>query len=162
VSFAAPPRPETRLLTDSGFDVDPFAVEGIPRELSRRSLRALGKDVAAPVACRRILSSRRPGVVLGAGGYVGGPLVLAAWSLGVPGAVMEADAHLGLANRLATPFSRRVFLAYPLAGRDGDKYRVVGRPLPRRSRTFGDAGAARQRFRARSCSSSAGVSAPGG
>ena len=85
-------------------------------------------------------------MVLGAGGYVGGPLVLAAWSLGVPGAVMEADAHLGLANRLATPFSRRVFLAYPLAGRDGDKYRVVGRPLPRRSRAPGDAAAARRHF----------------
>ncbi len=54
VSFAAPPRPETRLLTDSGYDVDLFAVEGIPRELSRRSLRAVGTDVAAPVACRRI------------------------------------------------------------------------------------------------------------
>jgi UDP-N-acetylglucosamine--N-acetylmuramyl-(pentapeptide) pyrophosphoryl-undecaprenol N-acetylglucosamine transferase len=146
VSFAAPPRPETRLLTDSGYDVDLFAVEGIPRELSLRSLRAAGTDVAAPVACRRILSGRRPGVVLGAGGYVGGPLVLAAWSLGVPGAVMEADAHLGLANRLATPFSRRVFLAYPLTERDGDKYRVVGRPLPRRSRAPGDGAAARRHF----------------
>jgi UDP-N-acetylglucosamine--N-acetylmuramyl-(pentapeptide) pyrophosphoryl-undecaprenol N-acetylglucosamine transferase len=41
----------------------------------------------------------------------------------------EADAHLGLANRLATPFARRVFLAYPTAGA-GKKARVVGRPIP--------------------------------
>ena len=39
---------------------------------------------------------------------------------------MEADAHLGLANRLAAPFARRVFLAFPIAGRDGPKYRVTG------------------------------------
>ena len=32
---------------------------------------------------------------------------------------MEADAHLGLANRLALPFARRVFLAFPIPGREG-------------------------------------------
>jgi UDP-N-acetylglucosamine--N-acetylmuramyl-(pentapeptide) pyrophosphoryl-undecaprenol N-acetylglucosamine transferase len=47
---------------------------------------------------------------------------------------MEADAHLGLANRLAAPYARRVFLAFPISGRDGPKYRVTGRPIPRRSR----------------------------
>jgi len=146
VSFAAPPRPETRLLTDAGYDVDLFDVQGIPRELSRRSLRAVGIDVAAPITCRRILGRRRPAVALGAGGYVGGPLVLAAWSLGIPAAVTEADAHLGLANRLAVPFARRVFLSYPLDERDGEKYRVVGRPLPRRSRAPSDSVEARRRF----------------
>jgi UDP-N-acetylglucosamine--N-acetylmuramyl-(pentapeptide) pyrophosphoryl-undecaprenol N-acetylglucosamine transferase len=47
---------------------------------------------------------------------------------------MEADAHLGLANRLAAPFARRVFLAFPVEGRSGAKYRVTGRPIPARSR----------------------------
>src|SRR5262249_23940268 len=56
------------------------------------------------------------------------------WSLGIPAALMEADAHLGLANRLTAPFARRVFLAFPVPGREGVKYRVVGRPLPARSR----------------------------
>ena len=48
-----------------------------------------------------------------------------------PAALTEADAHFGLANRLAAPFAKRVFLAYPVAGRTGEKYRVVGRPVPR-------------------------------
>jgi UDP-N-acetylglucosamine--N-acetylmuramyl-(pentapeptide) pyrophosphoryl-undecaprenol N-acetylglucosamine transferase len=46
----------------------------------------------------------------------------------------EADAHLGLANRLAAPFAERVFLALPVPGRDGKKYRAVGRPVPAASR----------------------------
>ena len=46
------------------------------------------------------------------------------------GALTEADAHLGLANRLAAPFARRVFLAYEISGRKGAKYRVTGRPVP--------------------------------
>ena len=61
-------------------------------------------------------------------------MVFAAWRRGTPAAVMEADAHLGLANRLAARFARRVFLAYALAARDGEKYRVVGRPIPPASR----------------------------
>ena len=71
-----------------------------------------------------------PDVVLGGGGYVAGPMVLAARLRGIPTALTEADAHLGLANRLAAPFARRVFLAYAIPGRDGRKYRVVGRPIP--------------------------------
>ena len=44
-------------------------------------------------------------------------MVLAAWLRRIPAALTEADAHLGLANRLAAPFVRRIFLAYPIAGR---------------------------------------------
>ena len=57
-------------------------------------------------------------------------MVYAAWRRKLPAALTEADAHLGLANRLAAPFARRVFLAYGIAGRDGSKYRVTGRPVP--------------------------------
>jgi UDP-N-acetylglucosamine--N-acetylmuramyl-(pentapeptide) pyrophosphoryl-undecaprenol N-acetylglucosamine transferase len=57
-------------------------------------------------------------------------MVLAARLRGIPAALTEADAHIGLANRLAAPFAERVFLAYPVEGRNGPKYRVVGRPIP--------------------------------
>lgn len=120
-----------------GLPFDAFRVEGIPREASLRLPRALARDALAPVACLRILRRRRPDAVLGAGGYVGGPMVLAAGLLRIPAALTEADAHLGLANRLAAPFARRLFLAFPLEGEDGAKTLVVGRPLPARSRPRG-------------------------
>ena len=63
-------------------------------------------------------------------------MVLAARALGIPAALTESDAELGLANRLAAPFARRVFLAYPLSSRTGSRYRVVGRPIPARSRAI--------------------------
>jgi UDP-N-acetylglucosamine--N-acetylmuramyl-(pentapeptide) pyrophosphoryl-undecaprenol N-acetylglucosamine transferase len=97
-------------------------------------VRALGHAVTAPAACVRILRRRRADVVLGAGGYVGGPMVLAAGLLRIPAAVTEADAHLGLANRLAAPFAMRVFCAFPIDGLVGPKYRVTGRPIPARAR----------------------------
>jgi UDP-N-acetylglucosamine--N-acetylmuramyl-(pentapeptide) pyrophosphoryl-undecaprenol N-acetylglucosamine transferase len=129
----SPERAEARLVPAAGYELDTFAISGFPRRPGLELLRALVRAVRAPLACRRILARRRPHVVLGAGGYVAGPMVLAARTLGIPAALTEADAHLGLANRLAAPFARRVFLAFPVASREGRKYRVVGRPVPVRS-----------------------------
>jgi UDP-N-acetylglucosamine--N-acetylmuramyl-(pentapeptide) pyrophosphoryl-undecaprenol N-acetylglucosamine transferase len=145
VSFAgSPERVEGRLVPDAGYELDPLRVDGLPRELSARLLRAVGRDVRAPLAARTILRERRPDVVLGGGGYTSGPLVFAAGLLRIPAAIMEADAHLGLANRLSAPFSARVFLAFPLPGRKG-KYRVVGRPIPARSLPPREGGVAARR-----------------
>ena len=145
MTFAASERTDPRLVTGAGFELDTFRVEGFPRELSARLVSAGARAAAAPLACARILRRRRPDVVLGGGGYVAGPMVLAAALLRTPAAIMEADAELGLANRLAAPLARRVFLAFPIAGLDGDKYAVVGRPIPAQSRP-GDPEEARARF----------------
>jgi len=132
----SPDRVEARLVPEAGYELDTFRVSGFPRRPGLALVRALGQAVAAPRSCREIVRRRRPDVVFGAGGYVAGPMVLAARTLGVPAALSEADAHLGLANRLAAPFARRVYLAYPLEGPRGSKYRVVGRPIPARARTI--------------------------
>jgi UDP-N-acetylglucosamine--N-acetylmuramyl-(pentapeptide) pyrophosphoryl-undecaprenol N-acetylglucosamine transferase len=121
---------ESQLVPEAGYELDTFPVSGLPRRPGLAQLRALARAARAPFAAFRILRRRRPDVVLGAGGYVGGPMVLAARLRGIPAALTEADAHLGLANRLAEPFAERVFLAYPVEGRNGPKYRVVGRPIP--------------------------------
>jgi UDP-N-acetylglucosamine--N-acetylmuramyl-(pentapeptide) pyrophosphoryl-undecaprenol N-acetylglucosamine transferase len=146
VTFAgSPARLEARLVPDAGFEFDPFEVSGLPRRPGLAFVRALGRAVGAVRACGRILAARRPDVVLGAGGYVGGPMVLAAARRRIPTALLEADAHLGLANRLAAPLAKRVFLSFPIAGRTGSKYRVTGRPIPARSRPL-DRETARRRF----------------
>jgi UDP-N-acetylglucosamine--N-acetylmuramyl-(pentapeptide) pyrophosphoryl-undecaprenol N-acetylglucosamine transferase len=131
VTFAgSPDRVESRLVPEAGFELDTFAISGFPRRPGLDLLRAVVRAARAPFACARILSRRRPDVVLGGGGYVAGPMVLAARLRGIPAVLTEADAHLGLANRLAAPFARRVYLAYPIPGRNDAKYRVVGRPVP--------------------------------
>jgi UDP-N-acetylglucosamine--N-acetylmuramyl-(pentapeptide) pyrophosphoryl-undecaprenol N-acetylglucosamine transferase len=137
VTFAgSPERVEAQLVPEAGYELDPFPVSGMPRRPSPALLRAGARAAAAPFRCSRILARRRPDVVLGGGGFVAGPMVLAASVRGIPAGLSEADRHLGLANRLAAPFARRVFLAYPLEGRTGEKYRVVGRPIPARSRVL--------------------------
>jgi UDP-N-acetylglucosamine--N-acetylmuramyl-(pentapeptide) pyrophosphoryl-undecaprenol N-acetylglucosamine transferase len=146
VTFAgSPERSEARLVPDAGFEFDPFEVSGLPRRPGLRLVRALGQAVGAVRACGRILAARRPDVVLGGGGYVSGPMVLAAARRRIPTALLEADAHLGLANRLVAPLAKRVFLSFPIEGRTGGKYRATGRPIPARSQPV-DREAARRRF----------------
>jgi UDP-N-acetylglucosamine--N-acetylmuramyl-(pentapeptide) pyrophosphoryl-undecaprenol N-acetylglucosamine transferase len=131
VTFAgSPDRVEASLVPEAGYELDTFAISGFPRRPSFALLRSLATAARAPRACAAILERRRPHVVLGGGGYVAGPMVYAAWRKKIPAALTEADAHLGLANRLAAPFARRVFLAYEIPGRHGAKYRVTGRPVP--------------------------------
>jgi UDP-N-acetylglucosamine--N-acetylmuramyl-(pentapeptide) pyrophosphoryl-undecaprenol N-acetylglucosamine transferase len=137
VTFAgSPDRVEARLVPEAGYELDTFRISGLPRRPSPALVRALFVAGGAPRACRRILRTRRPDVVLGGGGFVAGPMVFAASTLGIPTALTEADAHLGLANRLAAPFARRLFLAYPLETRWRRKAAVVGRPIPARSRAM--------------------------
>jgi UDP-N-acetylglucosamine--N-acetylmuramyl-(pentapeptide) pyrophosphoryl-undecaprenol N-acetylglucosamine transferase len=135
VTFAgSPDRVEARLVPEAGYELDTFRVTGLPRRLSIALARSLILVGGAPRACRRILRARRPDVVLGGGGFVAGPMVFAASTMRIPSALTEADAHLGLANRLAAPFAKRLFLAYPDGKRWRAKSRVVGRPIPARSR----------------------------
>jgi len=137
VTFAgSPDHVEARLVPEAGYELDTFRISGFPRQPSPALARALLQAGGAPRACRRILRARRPDVVLGAGGYVAGPMVLAAATMRIPAALTEADAHVGLANRLAAPFAQRLFLAYPGETRWRRKARVVGRPIPARARAI--------------------------
>ena len=91
----------------------------------------------------RLIGELEPDAVLGAGGYVAGPVGLAGALRRVPLVLMEADSHLGITNRWLTPMARRVCLAFPIEGRDSDRYRITGRPVPVPAT---DRDAARERF----------------
>jgi len=142
VTFAgSPDRVEARLVPEAGYELDTFRIAGFSRTPSPALARALTLAAVAPIACRRILRRRKPDVVFGGGGFVSGPMLAAAAAERIPTALSEADAHLGLANRLAAPLVRRLFLAYPLDTRHAAKARVVGRPIPARSRPTAQADA---------------------
>jgi UDP-N-acetylglucosamine--N-acetylmuramyl-(pentapeptide) pyrophosphoryl-undecaprenol N-acetylglucosamine transferase len=115
----------------AGYPEDLIPLRGFVRRVSARNLWTLALAAAATPRAASLLVRRRTDVVLGGGSYVGGPVALAAWLTRRPLLLMEADSHLGVANRLAAPLARRVTLAFPLAGRSGPRYLVTGRPVSR-------------------------------
>jgi UDP-N-acetylglucosamine--N-acetylmuramyl-(pentapeptide) pyrophosphoryl-undecaprenol N-acetylglucosamine transferase len=130
VTFIGGARAEATLVPAAGYAFEQISVEGLDRANPWRAARALARAAAATLRARRLLGALAPDAVLGAGGYVAGPVALAARSRGVPVVLTEADSHLGITNRILAPLARRVCLAFPLPGRDGGRYRVTGRPVP--------------------------------
>jgi len=130
VEFVGAGRAEARLVPAAGFRLHAISVEGLSRTNPLKALRALLRAAFALPRARRLLKRLAPDAVMGGGGYVAGPVALAAITLRIPLVLTEADSHLGLTNRLMAPFARRVCLSFPLAGRDGARYRVTGRPIP--------------------------------
>jgi UDP-N-acetylglucosamine--N-acetylmuramyl-(pentapeptide) pyrophosphoryl-undecaprenol N-acetylglucosamine transferase len=136
---------EAELVPAAGYEIDFLRVRGIDRRNPLRAARAGAEAIGAVGAARAVLKRRRADVVMGGGGYVAGPAGLAATLARIPLVLTEADSHLGLANRLLAGRARRVCLAFPIEGREGDRYLVTGRPVPD-AVLAADRGAARARF----------------
>ena len=143
VVFVGGERAERKMVPAAGYELRPIRVEGLSRTNPLRAARAALRAAGAVIAARRILRELRPDAVLGAGGYVAGPVGVAAVLGRVPMVLAEADSHLGLTNRLLARWARRVCLAFPISGRSGSRYLVTGRAVPPPST---DRAAARRRF----------------
>jgi UDP-N-acetylglucosamine--N-acetylmuramyl-(pentapeptide) pyrophosphoryl-undecaprenol N-acetylglucosamine transferase len=138
-------RLEADLVPAAGYEVDYLRLRGLDRGAPLKAAGAAALAVRAVPATRAALRRRDANVVMGGGGYVAGPAGLAAVSLRIPLVLTEADRHLGLANRLLARRARRVCLAFPIAGREGEPYLLTGRPVPA-AILNADRGAARRRF----------------
>jgi UDP-N-acetylglucosamine--N-acetylmuramyl-(pentapeptide) pyrophosphoryl-undecaprenol N-acetylglucosamine transferase len=123
-------RLEAQLVPASGFEIDFLRVRGLERRSPLKAASAAALAAVAVPAARRALRRRQADVVMGGGGYVAGPAGLAALSMRLPLVLTEADRRLGLANRLLASRASRVCLAFPIDGRNRDRYRVTGRPVP--------------------------------
>src|SRR5438270_344641 len=121
VIFVGGERAEAELVPSAGYDLIGLRVAPLPRRAPIKAVRAGAIDLRAFSAASRLIRRLAPDAVLGAGGYVAGPVGLAAVLRRVPLVLMEADSHLGLTNRLLAPVARRVCLAFPLAGRTGGR-----------------------------------------
>jgi UDP-N-acetylglucosamine--N-acetylmuramyl-(pentapeptide) pyrophosphoryl-undecaprenol N-acetylglucosamine transferase len=130
VEFVGGERAEAELVPRAGYPFHGLPVAGLDRRNPLRAARALALATRATGRARGLLKRLDADAVLGGGGYVAGPVGLAGRSLRLPLALTEADSHLGVTNRLLAPLAARVFLSFPLPGRDGPKYAVTGRPVP--------------------------------
>ena len=145
VEFIGGERAEAELVPTAGYPLHRLRVAGIDRHNPMRAARALLLAARATGRARRLLRRIGADAVLGGGGYVAGPVGLAACTLRLPLALTEADSHLGVTNRLLAPLAKRVFLAFPLGDRSGSRYLVTGRAVPSGTEG-GDREAARARL----------------
>lgn len=78
----------------------------------------------------RLLQRTRPSVVLTVGGYAAGPVSAMARAAGIPLALLEPNAVMGLSNRLIAPWVNRAYTAFAPAERHFAQSKVLRAGVP--------------------------------
>ena len=103
---------ENELLSKRGFRVKHISARGIKGKGVGKSMSALLAACKGVSDSMSIIKEFMPDVVLGVGGYVSGPAVLAASLRGIPTAICEQNGYPGLTNRILGRFVRKVFATF--------------------------------------------------
>lgn len=123
---------EARVIPERGERLELIDVKPLKGRSATELMRSLMMLPGAFSRANAILSAHRPDLVIGVGGYASGPMLLAAAARGIPTAILEQNAHVGLTNRLLAPVAGRAYVAFAEA-RDqlGGKARLLGNPVRR-------------------------------
>ena len=104
---------EQGIIPESGFELKTISAQGINRS---SLIKAAGSALKVPVGfwqARSIIKGFKPDIVIGTGGYVSYPVVLAASIMQIKTIIHEQNAYPGLANRALAKRSERVLLTFP-------------------------------------------------
>src|SRR6185369_3620141 len=121
---------ETRIVPENGFQLALIHSAGLKNVGIKGKLKGLMTLPRSFVESRRLLREFRPTVVVGAGGYVSGPVLMMAVVMGIPTLVMDSNALPGFTNRRLARFVDRAALTFQEAlPFFGNKGTVTGNPV---------------------------------
>ena len=110
---------ESSVIPEAGYDLETIASRALERRFSLDTLETAAANAVGIAQGMRVLSAFRPDVVIATGGYVSFPAMTAARGLRLMTgaraslALLEPNAHPGLANRLLAPMVDEVWGAFP-------------------------------------------------
>jgi len=108
-------RLEARAVPRAGYALHPITAQGVQRSASAKNLMVPVRMLQGLVQSWRLVGAINPDVAVGTGGYVAGPVLLAAWLRGRPLLIQEQNAYAGVTNRLLSRIAYRIHLAFPEA-----------------------------------------------
>jgi UDP-N-acetylglucosamine--N-acetylmuramyl-(pentapeptide) pyrophosphoryl-undecaprenol N-acetylglucosamine transferase len=121
---------ETRIVPENGFQLSLIDSAGLKNVGFKGKIKGLAVLPKSFLEARQIIRQFRPHVVVGAGGYVSGPVVAMAAIMGVPTLVMDSNALPGFTNRQLARFIDKAALTFevslPYFGKKGV---VTGNPV---------------------------------
>ena len=127
---------EQRLVKQAGFPIKSVVITGFKRSLSPKNMAHNFKTVYYSFESRskakKIIKEFDPDICVGTGGYVSGPVILAACNLGYKAVIHEQNAYPGVTNKMLAKSVDRVMLANEDAkSRFSDKAKFVltGNPI---------------------------------
>ncbi len=104
---------ENTLVKNAGYKLLQIKSSGLSGRFTIRNIVALFNFTVGFFQCLRILRKLKVSAVLGMGGYITGPVVIACKFLGVPVILHEQNAFPGKANLWLSKYSETVCISYP-------------------------------------------------
>ena len=123
---------ESRLVPQAGYDIEFIDVSGLDRRNLLKDVKVIRKYRKAKKQAKAIIEAFKPDVVIGTGGYVSGPLVSQAASMGIRCFIQEQNAVAGLTNRVLGRHVEKIFLGFEEGGnsfKQKEKLVVSGNPV---------------------------------
>ncbi len=123
---------EKDIIPKYGYELKFITVSGLNRKQPWKNIKTVRDLKKGMDEAKAIVRQFRPDIVIGTGGYVCGPVVRAASSLGVRTYIHEQNAFPGLTNKLLCRRVNRVFIAFEEAAdyfHTKEKPVVVGNPV---------------------------------
>ncbi|WP_413174195.1 undecaprenyldiphospho-muramoylpentapeptide beta-N-acetylglucosaminyltransferase [Anabaena azotica] len=130
--LGVPNRLETQLVPEQ-YPLNIIAVEGFQQGLSLSSVRILFKLMGSILEVRRILKQGNFQGLFTTGGYIAGPAVIAARSLGLPVVFHESNALPGKVTRFFGPWCSAVAVGFAAASKYLPRAKTVCVGTPVRS-----------------------------
>ncbi|MDZ7270851.1 MAG: undecaprenyldiphospho-muramoylpentapeptide beta-N-acetylglucosaminyltransferase, partial [candidate division KSB1 bacterium] len=134
--FVGTPRGlEATVLPRLGWPVHMIAVRGMRRQLTPANVAVPFRAMLSVAQSLVLLRRLRPAVVVGTGGYVSGPVVVAAWLLRVPRVIQEQNVRPGVTTLLLARLAHQVHVSYEESVAffpRREKVHVSGNPVRRR------------------------------
>ena len=127
---------EMELVPREGYEIKPLRITNISRGKSlaavKHNLDTLKNVIAAEKEARQIIRAFQPDAVIGTGGYVCYPVLMAASKLGIPTAVHESNAVPGLTTKMLAKHVNCVMVGFEDSKQyysDAESVTVTGTPV---------------------------------
>ncbi len=122
---------ESDLVPKAGYQIEFIDVEGFLRMKSFYNFIVIGKFVKSIFKCMSIIKRFKPDIVVGTGGYVSAPVVLAAHLLKVPTLIHEQNAIAGKTTKMLSKYADVICTAFENTAISESKGKicVTGNPI---------------------------------
>ncbi len=123
---------EKQLVPNAGYDIKYIDIEGFDRRHILKNVSVVQKLLRSRSDCRRIIREFKPDCVVCTGGYVSGPVAMAAYKEGIPALIHEQNVYPGLTVKGAQKYVRYLALSFDETInfiKAKDKCVVTGNPI---------------------------------
>lgn len=122
-------RMEATLIPQAGYAFQSLHTSGLSGNIAHKA-RAIAQMVKAEQQAAKIIRAWQPDVVMGFGGYVSAPVIIAAHRQHIPTLIHEQNSIAGASNRLAAHYADGIVICYERLFQtfDPQKTRLLGNP----------------------------------